>query len=36
MELATVSCPLKSMGIFSTVKKVNLKEGGHLSAFTSD
>lgn len=27
MTLATVSCPLKSMGIFSTVKKVNLKRG---------
>lgn len=25
--LATVSCPLKSMGIFSTTKKVNLKRG---------
>lgn len=27
MTLATVSCPLKSLGIFSTVKKVNLKRG---------
>lgn len=33
-RLATVSCPLKSAGIFSTVKKVNLKRGGAASQVT--